>query len=592
MTVYSQRLASLRAELTHRRLDGFIVPSTDEHLSEKVGSYAQRLAWLSGFRGSTGTAVVLHQQAAIFVDGRYTLQARGEVSAAQWSCQSVPETPVAAWLKQHAPAGAIVGYDPSLHSQRWVEAARMALAECGVQLAAVESNPVDAVWSDRPLRSNAPLLIHPTAIAGESSAAKLDALAQWLRREGSAAVVLSALDSIAWLFNVRGTDIPHTPVARAHALVRADASAEIYIDPSKVDDAVTRHLGPAVKVRPPEAFAAALSEFAGQQVRVDAERTVASIVITLENAGARILEARDPIVLPKAIKNATEIAGMKAAHLRDGAALTRFLHWLAMVASSGSEDEMSAAAALRRFREETNALQDLSFATISAAGANAALCHYRPSAESARRIEPGMLYLVDSGGQYLDGTTDVTRTVAIGTPTAEMRDRFTRVLKGHIALACAVFPEGTHGEQLDALARQYLWATGLDYEHGTGHGVGSYLSVHEGPQRIAKAGSDHPLHAGMVVSNEPGYYKAGAYGIRTENLMLVIPRDVPGMERHMLGFETLTIAPIDRTLIDTQMLLPGERAWLNAYHARVYAELGPLVPDEVRAWLSEVTRAV
>jgi Xaa-Pro aminopeptidase len=597
MSSHADRLAALRDELARRRLDGFVVPLTDEHMSEYVGTYAQRLAWLTGFEGSAGTAVVLPEEAAIFVDGRYTLQVREQVSPDQWSYQSVPATSVAAWLKDHAASGARIGYDPWLHTKGWVEAARRALSGRGAELVAVESNPIDAVWADRPAPSDARLVVQLDERAGKPAAAKRQDVADWLVANGNDAVVLSALDSIAWAFNVRGKDVSRTPVALAYALIRADATADLFVDPEKVDDAVAQHLGNAVSVRPRTGFAAALDGLAGKRVSVDPERAVAAIFDRLADAGATIAEARDPVVLPKAIKNAVEIAGTISAHIRDGAAVTRFLHWVATVAANGGEDELTGAATLHGFREETGALQDLSFDTISGSGPNGAVVHYRVSEQTVRPIEPGTLYLVDSGGQYVDGTTDITRTVAIGTPSPEMRDRFTRVLKGHIALATAAFPAGTRGSQLDTLARQYLWAAGLDYAHGTGHGVGSYLAVHEGPQRIAtpaggQAGGDEPLQAGMIISNEPGYYKTGEYGIRIENLVLVEARDVPGAEKPVLGFHTLTLAPLDRALIDVDMLSPVERAWVDAYHARVLAEIAPLVPGDVAAWLEGATAAL
>jgi Xaa-Pro aminopeptidase len=593
MSTYHDRLTALREELERRRLDGFVVPLTDEHMSEYVGAYAQRLAWLTGFQGSAGSAVVLPAEAAIFVDGRYTLQVREQVSAELWSYQSVPETSIAQWLEGHAREGARIGYDPWLHTRGWVKAASAALAAKGATLVAVDTNPIDAVWPDRPEPSAARLVVHPDRLAGKSSAEKRAEMADWLVRRGADAAVLSALDSIAWTFNIRGADVDRTPVALAYALVHADATAELFVAPGKIESDVAQHLGNAVTVRPRTAFAGALRDLAGKRVVADPDRAVSAIFSELDAGGATILEARDPAVLPKAIKNEAEIAGHKAAQARDGAALTRFLHWLSIEAPKGGLTELSAAARLHAFREETGLLRDLSFDTISGAGPNGAVVHYRVSEETDRRIEPDSLYLVDSGGQYQDGTTDVTRTVAVGTPTAEMRDPFTRVLKGHIALARAVFPEGTRGGQLDTLARQYLWAAGLDYAHGTGHGVGAYLAVHEGPQRIASgaafSGGDEPLRAGMILSNEPGYYKTGAYGIRVENLVLVEQRQIAGAERPMLGFETLTFAPIDRTLIDLALLDAAERAWIDDYHAAVLRLIGPQLEPDVREWLERQT---
>jgi len=594
MSTYADRLQALREELARRRLDGFVVPLTDEHMSEYVGAYAQRLAWLTGFQGSAGTAVVLPAEAAIFVDGRYTLQVREQVSADQLSYESVPRTSVASWLSEHAAEGARIGYDPWLHTKTWVEQATKALAEKGATLVAVDTNPVDAVWPDQPLPSNARLVVQPDQFAGRSSADKRQEIADWLAKNKADAAVLSALDSIAWTFNVRGQDVDRTPVALAYALINADGTADLFVAPGKVGEDVAQHLGNAVRLHPRDAFAGHLADMKGKRVAADPERAVSAIFKSLKDAGAAVLELRDPAVLPKAVKNAAEIAGQEAAQARDGAALSRFLHWLSVEAPKGGVDELAAAAKLHSFRAQTGALKDLSFDTISGAGPNGAVVHYRVSAETNRPLELNSLYLVDSGGQYQDGTTDVTRTVAIGAPTAEMRDRFTRVLKGHIALARVIFPEGTRGSQLDTLARQYLWAAGVDYAHGTGHGVGSFLAVHEGPQRIAPGGSgfgggDEPLQAGMILSNEPGYYKTGEYGIRIENLVLVEPREVAGAEKKLLGFRTLTFAPLDRRLIDLDLLGPEERAWVDGYHAQVAAIVGPQLDGAAADWLRAET---
>ena len=587
MSSHADRLAALRAQLARDRLDGFVVPLTDEHMSEYVGGYAQRLAWLTGFQGSAGTAVVLPAEAAIFVDGRYTLQVREQVDPDHWAYVSVPETSVADWLGANAPAGARIGYDPWLHSRAWATAAAAALRAKGAELVAVRANPIDQVWTDRPAPSAARLVVHPDEYAGRSAAEKRTEIAEWLARTGSDAVVLSALDSIAWTFNIRGRDVERTPVALAYAIVHRDGTADLFVAPEKIDEAVAQHLGNAVRLHDRAAFAAALSGLGGRRVAVDPERAVAAIFAALEDGGATLYEARDPAVLPKATKNPVEIAGHRAAQARDGAAIVRFLHWFDGAAPGGQLTELSAAAKLLALREETGKLEDLSFDTISAAGPNAAIPHYRVTPESNRPILPDSIYLVDSGGQYRDGTTDITRTVIVGTPTAEMRDRFTRVLKGHIAIATARFPRGTRGQQLDAFARRPLWEVGLDYAHGTGHGVGSYLSVHEGPARIATfGGGDEPLAPGMILSNEPGYYKGGEYGIRIENLVLVVPAELPGAEREMLGFETLTFAPIDRRLVEPGLLSAAERAWLDAYHAQVIGTIGPLVEPETRAWLA------
>ncbi len=596
MSTIKARLDALNAQLAEDRLTGFVIPLTDEHMSEYVGSYAQRLEWLTGFGGSAGSAAVLGGRAAIFTDGRYTLQVREQVPGDLFEYQDVPKTSAGEWLADHAGPGDRIGYDAWLHTNAWVKATRERLAARGAELVAVTANPIDRIWDGRPQPSLARLEVQPDAAAGRSSADKRAELARGLTARGADAVVIAALDSIAWLLNIRGRDVARTPVALAFAILNADASVELFTAPEKLSDEVRAHLGADVRLHPREAFEAALAGFAGRTVLADPASTVAAIFAALAAGGATVVEARDPCVLPKAIKNPTEIEGTTAAHRRDGAALTRFLHWFAGEAPKGQLTEMSAAAKLRQFRDQTNVLEDLSFDTISGAGPNAAIPHYRVSEASSRPIAVDSIYLVDSGGQYRDGTTDVTRTMVVGTPTPEMKDRFTRVLKGHIALARAVFPVGTRGIQLDAFARSALWEAGLDYNHGTGHGVGSYLSVHEGPQRIASSpaqpGADEPLAAGMILSNEPGYYKGGDYGIRIENLVIVEPRAIPGAERDMLGFRELTLAPIDRNLIDTAMLEPKERAWLDAYHARVLAEIGPQLDDEGRAWLAAATAPI
>ena len=590
MSSYADRLKALREQLKADRLDGFVVPLTDEHMSEYVGSYAQRLAWLTGFEGSAGTAVVLPEEAAIFVDGRYTLQVRQQVSASEWSYQSVPETSVTDWLKEHAPNGACIGYDPWLHSRDWVKRAVEQLASRGAELVAVEQNPIDKIWADRPEASKARLVVHPDKYAGRNSADKRTEIADWLAKQGADAAVLSALDSIAWTFNVRGQDVARTPVALAYAIVHADGTADLFVASEKIDGDVRHHLGNGVRLHERHEFEGALGQLSGKLVAVDPERAVAAIFDALDKAGARILAVRDPAVLPKAIKNPVEIAGQQAAQERDGAAISRFLRWVEEEAPEGELDELGASDHLEALRRENPELRDLSFDSISGAGPNGAIVHYRSSEKTNRKLEPGTLYLIDSGGQYVDGTTDITRTVAIGEPTQEMRDRFTRVLKGHIAVATALFPKGTRGSQLDSFARRPLWEAGLDYAHGTGHGVGSFLSVHEGPQRISPVGSsqsggDEPLKAGMILSNEPGYYKTGEYGIRIENLVLVVDKQVDGAEKEMLGFETLTFAPIERRLIAKEMLSVSELAWLNGYHAEVLAKIGPRLEGEDRAWL-------
>ena len=594
MQTHESRLAALREELKRRGLDGFVVPISDEHMSEYIGGYAQRLAWLTGFGGSAGTAVVLANTAAIFTDGRYTVQVREQVDGELFDYQSVPATSPARWLGEHAPEGGTIGYDAWLHSKGWAEQVAKALQKKHASLVPVDGNPIDAVWADRPEPSNAPALIHDDSHSGRSSADKRAEVADWLKAEGYDAAVISALDSVAWLLNIRGADVERTPVALSYVIAHADGTAELFIGEDKVTPELTQHLGNAVRIRPRGQFEGALAELKGKTVAVDPNYGVAAIFHALEGAGARPVAVRDPTILPRAVKNPVEQQGQRAAQARDGAAIARYLHWLSIEGPKGTLDELSAAARLREFRDSSETLRDLSFDTISAAGPHAALPHYRVDEDSNIPIAPSSIYLCDSGGQYLDGTTDITRTVWIGPgdPSAEQKDRNTRVLKGHIAIARAVFPQGTVGGQLDAFARQFLWAAGVDYAHGTGHGVGSFLSVHEGPQRIAKitgaqAGSDQELMAGMILSNEPGYYKQGAYGIRIENLVLVEPRAIDGAEGDYLGFETLTFAPLDRALVEVSLLTPDERAWWDDYHAKVLEVLGPQLDGDALAWLEE-----
>ena len=590
MSSYADRLKALREQLKADKLDGFVVPLTDEHMSEYVGSYAQRLAWLTGFEGSAGSAVVLPEEAAIFVDGRYTLQVRQQVSPTEWSYQSIPETSTTQWLEERAPQGARIGYDPWLHTRDWVRKAKEALASRGAELVAVDRNPIDEIWKDRPEASKAHLIVQADQYAGKTAAEKRTEMGDWLAKHYADAAVLSALDSIAWAFNIRGADVARTPVALAYALIHADGTADLFVASEKIGPEVRQHLGNGVRLHERFEFESALGELKGKSVVVDPERAVAAIFDALERAGAKVLPLRDPTILPKAIKNPAEITGQKAAQERDGAAIARFLHWIDEESPKGAVDELTASDRLESLRRESPELRDLSFDSISGAGPNGAIVHYRSSEKTNRKLENGTLYLIDSGGQYVDGTTDITRTVAIGGPTPEMRDRFTRVLKGHIAIATAIFPKGTRGSQLDSFARRPLWEAGLDYAHGTGHGVGSFLSVHEGPQRIspvgsAQSGGDEPLQPGMILSNEPGYYKTGEYGIRIENLVLVVERDVEGAEKEMLGFETLTFAPIDRRLIESEMLEPEELIWLNCYHAHVLAKIGPRLSGPDLEWL-------
>ncbi|MGE0724348.1 MAG: aminopeptidase P family protein [Alphaproteobacteria bacterium] len=585
------RVAALRAELERRGLAGFVVPRADEHQGEYVPPRGQRLAWITGFTGSAGHAVILRAAAAVFVDGRYTLQAAREVPTDLIEPRHVVEAPLSEWLAGALRPDEAVGYDPWLHTPADVERLRAAVDGAGGRLVAVETNPVDAIWADQPPPPLAPVFPQPILFAGATSAEKRLQIGDAIARKADAAV-LAAPDSIAWLLNVRGGDVPCTPFALSFAILHRDGQVDWFVDERKLLPEIAPHLGNGVSVQPPQAFGPALDALvaAGKRVTADPAATPAWVFDRIAAAGGTVVRGDDPVALPKACKNPVEIAGVRAAHRRDGVAVTRFLAWLAGNAPAAGVDELAASARLLALRSEGENFRGQSFETISGAGPNGAIVHYRSSPATNRPLKAGELYLVDSGAQYLDGTTDVTRTIAIGAPGAEMRDRFTRVLKGHIAIATAIFPKGTSGGQLDGFARAALWQAGLDYDHGTGHGVGSYLSVHEGPHRISKSPSSVPLQPGMIVSNEPGYYKTGAYGIRIENLVMIVPVEVPGGERAMLGFETLTLAPIDRHAIDLTLLSPAERAWVDGYHARVRAEIGPLVDPATRDWLVAATR--
>ncbi len=585
----AERLARLREVLAGERLDGLILPLTDEHRSEYLPVAAQRLAWLTGFTGSAGLLIVLAERAALFVDGRYTLQAAAELDPVLFERRHVTDEPPAKWLAQHLKGGQRLGFDPKLHTKAEVERYRRAAARAGAELVACGANPVDAIWATRPPAPIAPVAVLDDAYAGELSAAKRVRMAAELASAGAEVGVVGATDSIAWLLNLRGGDVPFNPLVLSFALLHADGAVELFLDPRKLKPG--QSLGNGVSVQPIAGFEAALVRLGAQRraVLVDPAATSQHVLERLEAAGARVIEADEPCILAKACKNPVEIAGARNAQRRDGAAVCRFLCWLESELGRRPVDEREAAARLEAERRQDPLYRGLSFETISAAGPNAALPHYRVTEASNRVIEPGSLYLVDSGGQYLDATTDITRTIAVGTPGALMRRHFTLVLKGHIAIARAVFPAGTSGAQLDTLARQPLWRAGLDFDHGTGHGIGAYLCVHEGPQRIAKTGTV-ALKPGMIVSNEPGYYRSGAYGIRIENLVVVVPRAMPpGGERELLELETLTRAPIDRRLILTELLDADERAWLDNYHARVRADLLDLVDDRSRSWLMVAT---
>jgi Xaa-Pro aminopeptidase len=587
------RLAAFREELARRKLTGFVIPRADQQQNEYVAPSEERLAWLTGFTGSAGMAVVLTQQAAVFVDGRYTLQAAKQVDHKAWSVEPLVDPPPENWLARHVVAGDRLGFDPWLHTSAAVERLAAACAKAGAELIAVDTNPLDSVWTERPPPPLAPAAIHGTQFSGEGEAEKLDRIRTEIAKLGVDALVLSDSHAVAWAFNIRGADVSHTPLPLSYALVPKDGRPTIFIDHRKLSNSVRDHLEQTADVAEPDALAPKLTALAqgGASIALDSLTAADALSRLIVAAGGKPVRGSDPVSLLKAVKNATEIEGTRQAHRRDAVALARFLAWIDREAPTGALTEIDAVEALETFRRDTGALKDVSFPTIAGTGPNGAIVHYRVTRKSNRRISPGDLLLIDSGAQYEDGTTDVTRTIAIGEPSAEMRDRFTRVLRGHIAIARAIFPDGTTGAQLDTLARQFLWQAGIDFEHGTGHGVGSYLSVHEGPARISKLGTT-PLKRGMILSNEPGYYKTDAYGIRIENLELVIGTEVAGAEKPVNAFETLTLAPIDRRLINLNMLSGDELDWINDYHARVRHAVRPHVDDATKAWLDEATAAL
>ncbi len=579
----------IRQAMAAQGLDGFLVPHEDEHQNEYLPEANDRLGWATGFTGSAGAAVILKDRAAVFVDGRYTLQVRDQVDQELFEIRDLVDGGVPAYLETATGQGQTIGYDPRLHSPDALDRLKAAAAKAGATLKPVAANPLDEAWgAARPAQPTALVTPQPLTYAGEESAAKRARIGEALAAKSADATVLTAPSSIAWLFNVRGGDVIRSPLPLAQSILNRDGSARLFLDPVKVSPELRAWLGNEVRLETPDDLPAALAELKGKRVLVDPGQSAAWYFDSLAAAGAEVIRGDDPCALPRACKNAVEIEGTREAHRRDGAAIVRFLHWLATEAQTRTVDEIEVVTKLEGFREATGALKDLSFDTIAGAASNGAIVHYRPTTRLNKQTEQGSLLLVDSGAQYLDGTTDITRTVAIGEPSQEMAERFTLVLKGHLALAAIRFPAGTTGSALDALARAPLWMQGLDYDHGTGHGVGSYLGVHEGPQRISKLPNFVALKPGMIVSNEPGYYKEGAYGIRIENLQYVTEAaPIPGGERPMHGFETLTLAPIDRRLVAVGLLTPAEREQLNAYHARVLKEIGPRVDGEVRVWLED-----
>jgi len=582
------RVGALRAELAKAGLAGFIVPRADEHQNEYAPPNAERLRWLSGFAGSAGIAVVLRDAAALFVDGRYTEQVKSQADGSVFEFRHIVEAPPAEWIAQKLKRDEKLGYDPHLHTPESVARFAAACAKAGAALAAVDENPIDAIWRDRPPPPLGPITLHAMRFAGESVGEKIARARKAVAP--SDGLLISDPHNLAWLFNIRGADVSYTPLPLGWAYLPREGRPVVFVDGRKLKPASRQHLARHAEIHEPDRLEGFVDDLGkqGLSVAFDAATAPAALTQSIERAGGKADIRPDPVTLMKAVKNPVELEGARAAHERDGAAMARFLAWFAAEAPRGRLTEIDAVTALETFRRASPALRDISFPTIAGAGPNSAIPHYRVSEASNRRIERG-IFLIDSGAQYEDGTTDITRTVAVGRPSALMRDRATRVLKGHIAVARAVFPPGTAGVQIDALARTALWRSGLDFDHGTGHGVGSYLSVHEGPQRLAKTGLI-PLAPGMIVSNEPGYYAAGAFGVRIENLVAVGTRKVAGGERPMLGFETLTLAPIDLALVEPRLLDADEIAWLDAYHGRVRKTLSPLVDAPTRRWLMLATR--
>ncbi|UFN69544.1 aminopeptidase P family protein [Vibrio alginolyticus] len=586
------RVNAIREWLIQHNIDALLVPHEDEYLGEYVPAHNERLHWLTGFTGSAGAAVITKDKAAIFVDGRYTVQVTKQVPGDLFEYRHLIEEPALDWVLDNLPTNASVAIDPRMHSSAWLDMAQAKLAG-KLELNILTNNPIDELWHDRPAPVVSDVRLMPTEAVGQSSESKRQEIAQLVKKAGADSAVITALDSICWLLNVRGLDVSRLPVLLSHAILHADSTVEYFLDPARLPADFDAHVGTGVTVHHPEALQSRLEAMTGKKVLVDPAISNAWFKLVLQNSGASVIAAADPCVMPKAAKKSVEIAGMKACHIRDGVAMSKFLCWLdAEVAAGNLHDEATLADKLEAFRSEDPTLMDLSFDTISAAGGNAAMCHYNHENQpEPGKLELNTLYLVDSGGQYLDGTTDITRTIAIGQPSSEMKKQFTLALKGHIGVARARFPKGTRGYQIDTLARQHLWAEGYDYDHGTGHGVGHFLSVHEGPASISKKQIDVPLTEGMVLSNEPGYYRADAFGIRIENLELVVETPTNG-DFPVLSFESLTRCPIDKRNINVDMLTRPELAWLNDYHQKVWDEISPLVEGDVKEWLRQATLPV
>jgi len=589
----AERVKALRAYMAKAKIDAVLVPRSDKHQGEYVPACAERLKWLTGFSGSAGIAIVTRKAAVLMVDGRYTVQAGAETDTNIFEVSLLPRTKLADWLMANVGKNGTIGFDPWNHTAGEINRLKAALEPKGLKLKALSKNPIDVLWGkNRPKPPQNPVIAQPIAFAGRTAADKISELQTRLKEDGQSAVILTLPDSICWLFNIRGSDVAHNPVVLAFAIVPASGKAELFIAPDRLEPEARAEVSPVAKLVPPAKLADRVNELKakGKRVRLDPESAAYWFE---QKLGAKLIaRGQDPCIIPKAIKSDAEVIGARAAHVRDGHAIVRFLAWLDDWASDGTLDEITAVQKLEEFRRDTNMLRDVSFPTISGSGPNGAIVHYRVTEETNRRVQPGELFLIDSGGQYPDGTTDITRTIAVGEPTTDMKRHFTAVLKGHIAVATARFPKGTRGIDLDPFARRALWQIGADFDHGTGHGIGSYLSVHEGPQSISRAGMA-VLHPGMLISNEPGYYKVGEYGIRIENVVLVtLPEEIDGGDREMMAFETLTLAPIDRRLILPDMLDKSERDWLNGYHKHVFETLAPNLDPSTRNWLKQATQPI
>jgi len=593
MNSIEKRLAAVRALMAEAGYDALIVPRADEYLGEYIPPHNERLRWVSGFTGSAGTVIVLRERAAIFVDGRYTVQVEQQVPTDLFEFHHLIEDPHAAWLAGQLPADTKVAYDPRMHNLLWQKATQATLTKASIALVAQTDNLIDRAWSNRPAAKIEPAILLAEAFTGESSERKRSRIATEIASSGAQAALIFAPDSVSWLLNIRGTDVPMVPLVQSFAMLAADATVTLFIDPGRVPAGFAEHVGSGVQLRAESDAEAVLSAYAGQTVMADPASANAWTQLMLEAGGASLLPLPDPVALPKACKNAVEVAGSRNAHIRDAVAEVKFLAWLDSEVDAGRlHDEARLSDKLLSFRESGDRFRGLSFDTISAAGGNAAMCHYNHQNAEPATLEMNSVYLLDSGAQYTDGTTDITRTIAIGDPGDEVRGLYTRVLKGHIALDCARFPKGTTGSQLDVLARQFLWSDGFDYDHGTGHGVGSFLCVHEGPQSISKRAGGAELRPGMILSNEPGYYRDGCFGIRCENLLVVKESQAPGHETAMMEFEVLTLVPFDNRLLDRSLLSPAEIEWIDAYHAKVEKVLGPLLEGADKEWMEQATRPI